>query len=60
MKTYSASVNATFLSPDGVRIGKFEARADADEEGSGEIGFRKAYEAAFQRIVDRLVAAGHV
>src|SRR5262247_2041939 len=60
MKTYTANVIAIFSSPDGAPIGKFEGRATVDEPGQAELGFEKAYEAAFQVIVNQLVKAGHL
>jgi len=60
MKTYTANVAAIFSSPDGAPIGKFEGRATVDEPGQAELGFEKAYEAAFQVIVSQLVKAGHL
>src|SRR5262245_18728631 len=60
MKTYTANVVAIFSSADGAPIGKFEGRATVDEPGQAELGFEKAYEAAFQVIVNQLVKAGHL
>jgi hypothetical protein len=60
MKTYSGRVVAIFSSPNGPRLGRFEARATVDEHGEGDAGFEKAYDAAFQDIVDQLVKAGHL
>ena len=59
MATYSTHVVATF-SAQGARLGRYEAKATVDEHGQGEIGFEKAYSAAFQAIVDQLVKAGRL
>ena len=60
MRTYSGRVVAIFSSPNGPRRGRFEAKATVDEHGESDAGFKKAYDAAFQDIVDQLVKAGHL
>jgi hypothetical protein len=59
MEAYSTQVVATF-SAKGARLGRYEAKATVGEHGQGEIGFEKAYSAAFQAIVDQLVKAGRL
>lgn len=58
MKTYSSSVVATFSAPNGAQIGQFEAKATIGDNGPGDVGLEKAYDAAFQVIVKQLLAAG--
>ena len=60
MKTYSGHVVAVFSAPDGRRLGQFEGKATVDERGQGDAGFDKAYDAAFQAVVDQLVKAGRL
>lgn len=58
METYYAKVIVTFSSNSGEPIGKYEAESSAN--GIGVAGFEKAYDAAFQDIVNRLLKAGQL